>query len=115
MLVDSRYDGPVSLTTPVLNQAQATLQRWRHRIAAWGNHPSVPMPREVVARCIAAIDDNLDVSSLIRALIDLEDDDVVRPGANFETFLYFDRVLAFDLARHLGAARPAEANARYDR
>jgi hypothetical protein len=76
----------VSLTAAVLNQAEVSLERWRRRVAAWGEHLSVPMPRGVAARGVAAVDDNLDVSSLVRTLIDLEDEGAVRPGVKFETF-----------------------------
>ena len=69
-------------------------------IAAWGEHTPVLMPRKVVARCVAAVDDNLDVSSLIRTLIEFADD-AVRPGTKFEA-LVSRPVLAFDLPRHLG-------------
>jgi hypothetical protein len=102
------------VTAAVLNRAQATLERWRRRIAAWSEHAPVLMPREVVTRCVAAVDDNLDVSSLIRTLIDLADD-AVRPGYQVRGLSVLRPVLAFDLPRHLGAARQADASARYDR
>jgi hypothetical protein len=109
-LTAARYSGPLPLTAAVLDQAQTTIQRWRRRIAAWGEHPSAPMPSDVVASCMAAVDDNLDLPKLISILTGLEDNEAVGPGTKFETFLYFDRILACDLARNLGTAGPAEAD-----
>lgn len=109
-LIAARYDGALPLTAAVLDQAQTTLERWRRGIAAWGEHPSAPMPSDVVARCMAAVDDYLDLPNLIRILTGLGDNEVVRPGAKFETFLYFDRILACNLARDLGTAGPAETD-----
>ncbi|QRP42933.1 hypothetical protein [Amycolatopsis sp. FDAARGOS 1241] len=103
-LIGVRYDRPVSLTAATLEHAQATIRRWRRRIAQWGDQPSAPMPRDVVADCTAAFDANLDIAGVITRLVELEDDDVVPPGAKFETFLHVDRVLALDLASGLGAA-----------
>ena len=66
------------------------------------------MPRDVAARCAAALEDNLDTPRLISVLCGLEDDHSVRPGAKFETFLHVDRYLAVDLARDLGTAAAAD-------
>jgi cysteinyl-tRNA synthetase len=48
-----------------------------------------------------------DGATVIGILTDLANDDTVPPGARFETFLSVDRVLALDLARHLGSVSPA--------
>jgi hypothetical protein len=107
-LLDSRYDRSLPLTDVILDRSQATVDRWRRRIAGWAEQPPAPLPREPVARCSAAFDDNLDVSGVIRTLTELEEDETVRPGARFETFLHIDRVLALDLSRRLGAAGLAD-------
>jgi hypothetical protein len=102
VLLDSHYSQPVSLTAETVARARVTIERWRRRISGWGHHPSVPMPRDVAARCAAALEDNLDTPRLISVLCELEDDPAVQPGAKFATFLHVDRYLAVDLARDLG-------------
>lgn len=60
-----------------------------------------PVPARLAQTVRGAVDD-LDTASAIALLRGLADDDGVPEGAEFETFLYVDRVLGLDLARDIG-------------
>jgi hypothetical protein len=93
---------PVSLTPATLDQAEQTLREWRRSVAAWAEHPSAPMHRATVESARAALDDNLDVRTVLGLLHQLIENPAVPPGAKFETFVFLDQVLALDLARNVG-------------
>ena len=104
-LARAPYAQPVDITGSVLDQADTVLARWRERLAAWGRHPSRPIPPGWRSAAVAALDDNVDVSAVVTMLLALEDVDDIEPGVKFEAFAYLDRVLAVDLARELGRSR----------
>ena len=60
------------------------------------------MHRATVESARAALDDNLDVRSVLGLLHQLIENPAVPPGAKFETFVFLDQVLALDLARNVG-------------
>ena len=93
---------PVSLEPATLDQAEQTLREWRRSVAAWAEHPSAPMHRATVDSARAALDENLDVGTVLGLLHRLIENPAVPPGAKFETFVFLDQVLALDLARDLG-------------
>ena len=93
---------PVSLTPAALDQAEQTLRGWRRSVAAWAEHPSAPMHRATVESARAALDNNLDVRTVLGLLHQLIENQAVPPGAKFETFVFLDQVLALDLARDVG-------------
>jgi hypothetical protein len=93
-------NGP--LTAATIDQAEQTLREWRRSVAAWAEHPSAPMHRATVESARAALDDNLDVRTVLGLLHQLIENPAVPPGAKFETFVFLDQVLALDLARNVG-------------
>jgi len=93
---------PVSLEPATLDQAEQTLREWRRSVAAWAERPSAPMHRATVESARAALDDNLDVRTVLGLLHQLIENPAVPPGAKFETFVFLDQVLALDLARNVG-------------
>ena len=93
---------PVSLEPATLDQAEQTLREWRRSVAAWAEHPSAPMHPATVESARAALDDNLDVRTVLDLLHQLIENPAVPPGAKFETFVFLDQVLALDLARNVG-------------
>ena len=101
-LLRPRRGDPVSLEPAALDQAEQTLREWRRSVAAWAEHPSAPMHRATVDSTRAALDDNLDVGTVLDLLHQLIENPAVPPGAKFETFVFLDQVLALDLARDLG-------------
>ncbi|MHB8188695.1 MAG: hypothetical protein ACYDDU_22055 [Dermatophilaceae bacterium] len=101
-LLRHRRGVPVSLAPDTLDQAEETLRKWRSSVAAWAEHPSAPMHRATVDSARAALDDNLDVGTVLGLLHQLIENPAVPPGSKFETFVFLDRVLALDLARDLG-------------
>jgi cysteinyl-tRNA synthetase len=102
--LEHRYRQQLNLTGQTLEAADATLSRWRERVAAWANEPSKPMCAEYSARIFDALDDDLDTPAALRALRELERDAAIPAGSKFETFASADRVLALDLVREIGRA-----------
>ena len=101
---EHRYRQQLNLTWSTLAAADATVRRWRQRVAEWANSPSRPMCAQYVADFLGAFDDDLDTPAALRVLRALEKDSEIPPGAKFETFAYADRLLGLDLARDIGRA-----------
>lgn len=99
------YRSPFDLTWDVLRAADATLRRWRARVAEWSESPSAPMSTAYVQRAEAALDDDLDTPGALRVMDELEHDESVPAGAKFESFLHLDYVLALDLPVDIGKPR----------
>ena len=97
-----RRGEPVSLGPAALDHAEQTLSKWRRSVAAWAEHPSAPTHPATVESARAALDDNLDVATVLGLLPRLIENPAVPPGSKFETFVFLDQVLALDLARDLG-------------
>jgi hypothetical protein len=102
LLLAGRYPDDVALDPAATAAAGERLTVLRRRVAAWAEHPSAALPRGVVDRFVAAIEDDLDVPGALRILDDCAADDGVPDGAKFELFAYADRVLAVDLVRDVG-------------
>ncbi|WP_316959606.1 hypothetical protein [Streptomyces sp. TRM68367] len=102
-LLATRRDRPVHLDAAALDDAHATLLRWRSAVAAWAHQPSRPVPDEVRAQLRAAWEDDLDVPGVLRVLRQVEADTDLPDGARFETYAYADRLLGLELTRDLGA------------
>jgi cysteinyl-tRNA synthetase len=101
---EHRYRQQLNLTWSTLEAADATVRRWRQRVAEWANSPSRPMCAQYVADFLGAFDDDLDTPAALRVLRALEKDSEIPPGAKFETFAYADQLLGLDLARDIGRA-----------
>ena len=101
---EHRYRQQMNLTWGTLEAADATVRRWRQRMAEWANSPSRPMCAQYVADFFGAFDDDLDAPAALRVLHALEKDSEIPPGAKFETFAFADHLLALDLARDIGRA-----------
>jgi cysteinyl-tRNA synthetase len=105
--LEHRYRQQLNLTWDTLTAADATLRRWRARVADWARSPSRPMCAEVTAEIAAAFDNDLDTPAALLALRRLEKDAEIPPGSKFESFAHVDQLLGLDLARDIG--RPAAA------
>jgi hypothetical protein len=92
----------VTLDAAALDDAHATLVRWRRAVAAWAQRPSRPVPDEARARLRRAWEDDLDVPAVLEVLTWVEAADELPDGARFETYAYADRLLGVDLTRELG-------------
>jgi cysteinyl-tRNA synthetase len=102
--LEHRYRQQLNLTWPALQDADATLRRWRGQVAQWATHPSRPMHAPSVAQMADAFDDDLDTPAAVRALRELARSTDIPPGAKFETFAHIDQLLGLDLARDIGRA-----------
>jgi len=105
-LLGVHHRRPAEVGGPVLQEAEATLRRWRARVAGWAEEPSRPMCAEYVQNVYAAYDDDLETPSALRELHGLEHDESIPAGSKFEAFVHLDRLLGLDLARDVGAAAP---------
>jgi cysteinyl-tRNA synthetase len=100
--LEHQHRQQLNLTWPVLQGADATLRRWRRRVAEWAASPSQRVPPAVAAGFTAAFEADLDTPAALRGLRRLERDDDVAPGVKFETFALADQLLGLDLARDVG-------------
>ncbi|MGW4639381.1 cysteine--tRNA ligase [Sphaerisporangium sp. NPDC004334] len=100
--LEHRYRQQMNLTWDTLHAADRTLRRWRQRVAEWAESPSRPIAAAYARRAQDAFDDDLDTSTALRALRELERDESVDPGSKFETFLHLDHVLGLDLPADIG-------------
>ncbi|MFC7385916.1 cysteine--tRNA ligase [Sphaerisporangium rhizosphaerae] len=104
--LEHRYRQQMNLTWDTLHAADRTLRRWRRRVAEWAESPSRPIAAEYARRAQDAFDDDLDTSTALRVLRELERDESVDPGSKFETFLHLDHVLGLDLPADIGKPPP---------
>ena len=104
--LSSRYRQQTDLSWDTIAAADATLRRWRERVADWADEPSRPIDPAASGGVLAAFDDDLDTPRALQVLRRLERDEQVPPGARFETFAWADRLLGLDLARDVGRPRP---------
>ena len=117
--LSSRYRQQANLSWDGLTAADATLSRWRTRVAAWAEQPSQAMDATAHDQVLAAFDDDLDTPQALQVLRRLEKATDVADGAKFETFAWADRLLGLDLARDVGrtpqaAVLPAGAQSLLD-
>ncbi|CAM5670919.1 Cysteinyl-tRNA synthetase OS=Streptomyces violarus OX=67380 GN=FHS41_007994 PE=4 SV=1 [Streptomyces violarus] len=102
-LLTRHHNAPVRLEEAVLEEAGATLARWRGAVARWARRPSRPVPDEVRGRLREAWEDDLDVPRVLDELRRVENEPELPEGARFETYAYADRLLGLELTRDLGA------------
>ncbi len=101
----TRYRTQTDLSWAALAAADQQLRRWRGRVAGWAEHPSRPMPDELVAEAVAAFRTDLDTPRALQVLRRIEKDDGIPEGARFEAFAHLDRLLGLDLVREVGQVR----------
>jgi hypothetical protein len=102
VLLSTPYRQQAPLTMERIADGARLLHRWRQRVVDWSTHISVPMPADILEAAYRAFDRNLDVPAVLDLMRHVESDAAIAPGAKFEIFVHLDRVLAFDLPRHLG-------------
>ncbi|MCX5054877.1 MULTISPECIES: hypothetical protein [unclassified Streptomyces] len=102
-LLSHRRGTPVRLDAAALDDARATLARWRRAVASWARQPSRPIPDEARARLRTAWEDDLDVPAVLDVLTWVETVSELPDGARFETYAHADRLLGLDLTRDLGS------------
>lgn len=103
--LEHRYRTQMNLTWAAIEAADATVRRWRDKVARWAESASRPADAEVVAAVRGAFEDDLDTPQAIAVVRSAERSDL-DPGALFETFALLDRLLGLDLVRDVGRARP---------
>ena len=102
-LISRHHGTPLRLEAAALDDAHATLARWRGAVARWARQPSRPVPDDVRGRLRDAWDDDLDVPRVLDVLRQVETEPELADGARFETYAYADRLLGLDLTRDLGS------------
>jgi hypothetical protein len=104
-LMSRPHDQTADLGDAVLARSRKTIAQWRDQVADWAESPSRPMPQHASTELDAAFSD-LDIRRALALLGKLAQDADVPDGARFETFVFADRVLGLELARHVGRPRP---------
>jgi hypothetical protein len=102
-LLTRHHSAPVRLERASLDDARATLARWRSAVARWARQPSRPIPDDVRGRLRDAWEDDLDVPGVLDVLRHVETEPDLADGARFETYAYADRLLGLELTRDLGS------------
>ena len=105
--MQARYRTQVNLTWDAIAGADRRLTRWRRTVAAWAEQPSAAIHDGYRARFSDALRDDLDTTTALVVLGELEHDDDVADGSKFETFAWADRLLGLDLVRLVGAVPAA--------
>jgi hypothetical protein len=100
--LEHHYREPVHLSRDALEAADKDLRHWRELVAGWARSPSKPMCAQYTGDVLGAFDDDLDTPAALRTLRALAADGQIPPGAKFESFAYFDRLLGLDLASEVG-------------
>jgi len=111
VFLEHRYRQQMNLTWTEIEAADATLRRWRQRVASWAESPSGAMEISYVDEVLGAYCDDLDTSSAVLALRRLERDDIP-DGVKFETVAHLDRLFGLDLARDVGKTQTLPAGAQ---
>ncbi|MFF4984975.1 hypothetical protein ACFY3O_33645 [Streptomyces sp. NPDC001046] len=103
-LISRHHRTAARLDPAALDEAGATLARWRAAVARWARSPSRPVPEDVRRRLRGAWEDDLGVPEALAELRRVETGPDVPDGARFETYAYADRLLGLDLTAGLGSA-----------
>ncbi len=85
-----------------ITAAGVELSRWRHSVASWSESPSLQLSAEHVIRCHAALDDDLEVQTVLAVLREVEVHPGLAAGSRFETFAHLDTLVGLDLTSEVG-------------
>ncbi|MBC6457796.1 hypothetical protein [Actinomadura sp. HBU206391] len=100
------YREPLELGSRQVEEADRELRRLRESVAGWAEQPSKAMHDGFRAELMEALDSDLNTPAALGVMRRLAAAEIA-PGSKFETFSYFDMVLALDLVREVGRSRPA--------
>jgi len=100
-LMRFRPDETAVLSLARCRRAEATLRRWRSKMAGWHDLPASRAPAAVMSRVRTALA-ALDTHRALVLLHGLETDPRVPSGGKYAAFAAADRVLALDLERLVG-------------
>ena len=103
-LMSCPHNHVADLGEGVLARVGKAATQWRNQVAGWAESPSKPMPERISTALDSAFGD-LDLPRALALLTALAKDRDIPDGARFETFVFADRVLGLDLARHIGRPR----------
>ncbi|MFI7190095.1 hypothetical protein ACIBQ0_10210 [Nocardia nova] len=101
VLAQQPYGHDLVLTPAAVEHAGAELAVWRDRMREWSRWPSRPVPESWRARVLTALNDNLDITTVLAHMHEIAGDITAAAGAKFETFAFLDRILGVDLVRDL--------------
>ncbi|MGW3988677.1 hypothetical protein [Streptomyces sp. NPDC004830] len=103
-LLTRHHGTPVHVGPAALQEADATLTRWREAVARWARSPSRPVPEDVRRRLREAWEHDLGLPAVLDELRRVETGPEVPDGARFETYAHADRLLGLDLTAGLGSS-----------
>ncbi|MDF3289594.1 hypothetical protein [Streptomyces silvisoli] len=104
-LLGQPHQRPAALDPAALTESQALLLHWRRLVADWADAPSRPPHTEALRRAFSGFHEDLDTTTALTVLRDLESDPGVPDGARFESYLRLDRVLGLELPADIGRQR----------
>ncbi len=96
-LLENRYRSQIDMTWQVITAADATIQRWRSALEAWGSSDELKFDEEIHAHFM----NDLDTPKALLRLRAIEKDASIGNQDKRAIFLYADQLLALDLGRTL--------------
>jgi cysteinyl-tRNA synthetase len=97
--IENRYRSQIDLTWDALHAADATIKRWRKKLAEWGaSTPSIES-ESTIAELTSMLMNDLGTVDAAVELRRIERDETITPGAKAHIFRAIDSVFALDLDR----------------
>ena len=106
-LLENRYRSQIDMTWQSITAADATLQRWRKSMTAWGTGNEVKFDQDIHSYFM----NDLETAKALLRLRAIEKDESIGAQDKRAIFLFADQVLALDLDRVIEANVKAELSA----
>jgi cysteinyl-tRNA synthetase len=103
-LLENRYRSQIDMTWQSITAADATLQRWRKSMTAWGTGNEVKFDQDIHSYFM----NDLETAKALLRLRAIEKDESIGAQDKRAIFLFADQVLALDLDRVIEANVKAE-------
>jgi cysteinyl-tRNA synthetase len=94
-LLENRYRSQIDMTWQSITAADATLQRWRRSMAAWGSGSEIKFDEDIHRHFM----NDLETAKALLRLRSIEKDESIGAQDKRAIFLFADQVLGLDLDR----------------
>jgi cysteinyl-tRNA synthetase len=94
-LLENRYRSQIDMTWQSITAADATLQRWRRSMAAWGTGSEIKFDEDIHRHFM----NDLETAKALLRLRSIEKDESIGAQDKRAIFLFADQVLGLDLDR----------------
>ncbi len=101
--LENRYRSQIDLTWDGLKAADATIKRWRSKLADWGPSTSTSASEKIISECIAYLMNDLGSADVAIVLRKVERDETLSMGERAHIFREMEQIFALDLDRKIAA------------